>query len=257
MCWNLTSMGGVNLQEVSMMRILSLKLALILAATLTLAAPTFGGGWAVVTLDELPTQVVANKPTKIGFMVRGHGHTPLAGVQTSVVFFREGGARLLFDAKPQGATGHYVAEIELPEAGEWRWHIMTWMEHVMPDLTVLASAPVSAQSVDLSNRLAQLPLIGGLFSQARQRAELARQTALGQDLFLAKGCVTCHTHEAVSGKVSFSTNVGPNLTHRPLDPNYLRIWLKDPSAVKSGTEMPNLSLVQTEIEALTAFLTQK
>ncbi|HET7087523.1 MAG TPA: hypothetical protein VFL17_02620, partial [Anaerolineae bacterium] len=50
-------------------------------------------------------------------------------------------------------------------------------------------------------------------------------------------------------------SVGPNLTQRELGPEYLRHWLKDPSAIKPRTEMPTLGLSDDEIEALVAFLT--
>jgi len=45
-----------------------------MAGALFLLVPTtLAGGWAVVTLDELPAQVVAEKSVTIGFMVRQHG----------------------------------------------------------------------------------------------------------------------------------------------------------------------------------------
>jgi cytochrome c len=80
----------------------------------------------------------------------------------------------------------------------------------------------------------------------------AGDAAYGKALFSAKGCVTCHHHDAVPG--SGAIQIGPDLTTRRLDPGYLRTWLKDPPAVKPGTEMPNLGLKSDEIEALVAFL---
>lgn len=78
----------------------------------------------------------------------------------------------------------------------------------------------------------------------------------GQVLFLSKGCVVCHTHaDAQATYTGFQTNLGPNLTGTKLSVDYLRVWLKDPSALKPETEMPNLELKETEIEALAAFLT--
>lgn len=38
---------------------------------------------------------------------------------------------------------------------------------------------------------------------------------------------------------------------------YLHLWLKNPEAVKMGTQMPNLNLKPAEIDALAAFLTQR
>jgi cytochrome c oxidase subunit 2 len=50
--------------------------------------------------------------------------------------------------------------------------------------------------------------------------------------------------------------VYPNLTTVKADPEYLRRWLANPSALKPNTEMPNLGLSETEIDALVAFLTE-
>jgi cytochrome c2 len=82
-------------------------------------------------------------------------------------------------------------------------------------------------------------------------AQLAEQ---GQALFLAKGCPTCHRHDIAVKNVDFSTEVGPNLTYYEPDPDFVREWLRDPSAVRPGTQMPNLNLTEEEIEALVAFL---
>jgi mono/diheme cytochrome c family protein len=79
---------------------------------------------------------------------------------------------------------------------------------------------------------------------------------LGQALFLAKGCVVCHSHGAVlDARKDFADfNVGPNLSKVSRSPDYVRVWLKDPPALKPDTQMPNLGLSSEEIEALIAFL---
>ena len=81
--------------------------------------------------------------------------------------------------------------------------------------------------------------------------------AYGKALFAAKGCAQCHYNAAVPGSGKFSgagPSSPPDLTNRPLDPAYLRRWLKDPSAVKPNTAMPTLGLSDDEIEALVTFL---
>ncbi len=87
---------------------------------------------------------------------------------------------------------------------------------------------------------------------------------IGRRLFLAKGCVVCHTDDKVKPAAASMDNpdipmgtFGPNLTNLQADPAFLQRWLKNPSAVKPGTEMPNLNLSDGEIEALVAFLTAK
>ena len=76
--------------------------------------------------------------------------------------------------------------------------------------------------------------------------------ACGRALFQAKGCVGCHQHREVNPGSGVS--VGPDLSSRSLEPDFLRSWLKDPAAVRPGTQMPNLHLSDQEIEALIAFL---
>ena len=88
--------------------------------------------------------------------------------------------------------------------------------------------------------------------------------ALGRALFQAKGCTSCHRHDGLSiARVAFyatadldlGTVMGaPDLTHYRPDPTFVRQWLRDPSAVRPETEMPNLRLSDEEIEALLAFL---
>jgi cytochrome c2 len=77
---------------------------------------------------------------------------------------------------------------------------------------------------------------------------------IGKQLFVAKGCITCHRHDAVAIQRRFTIDTIPNLTAYRNDPAYLRNWLKDPASVKPGTEMPDLGLSAAEIEALIAFV---
>lgn len=198
-----------------------------------MSAPANGGGWAVLTLDEWPTQVVANQPITIGFTLRQHGQTLLSGLGGSVVFEGYGkvGARpLQFRVNATRAEGHYTATITLPTAGVWQWRIEIFGEHPMPALTVLAT-------------------------------DSAQLFGFGRDLFVAKGCAMCHAHAAISrsGEFQYSYGVGgaPTLADRLLAASYVRAWLKDPKAVKPTTLMPNLNLKPNEIEALVVFLKAK
>jgi len=79
---------------------------------------------------------------------------------------------------------------------------------------------------------------------------------LGRQLFLAKGCTTCHVREGIERtKETSYADAGPSLTRLPRpDPDFLRGWLADPASIKPGTEMPNLKLGADEIEQLIAFL---
>jgi cytochrome c2 len=79
--------------------------------------------------------------------------------------------------------------------------------------------------------------------------DLAAQGAL---LFRAKGCMTCHHHDAVDGSGSIA--IGPDLSQYKADPAFLRRWLADPASLRPETRMPNLELSPDDIEALIAFL---
>jgi cytochrome c oxidase subunit 2 len=83
----------------------------------------------------------------------------------------------------------------------------------------------------------------------------------GGQLFQTRGCTACHT---INGTPAAGT-VGPNLTHVASrgviagavlenTPVNLRIWLKDPPAVKPGSIMPNLGLNDHELDVLVAYL---
>lgn len=82
---------------------------------------------------------------------------------------------------------------------------------------------------------------------------VADDVARGQALFLAKGCATCHRHDAW-GELSGQTNIGPDLSDYRPDPEYTARWLRDPAAVRPDTQMPDLDLGVAEISALIAFL---
>jgi mono/diheme cytochrome c family protein len=134
--------------------------------------------------------------------------------------------------RPALAQGHYTATITLPAAGTWHWQINAFGPHAMPPLTVYGEPGSAAQTSDPT-----------------------RPAAIGQVLFVAKGCSACHSHAAVAGN---GGRIGaPPLANGVLKAEYLRQWLADPKAIKPATFMPNLGLKQNEIEALTAFLTEE
>jgi cytochrome c oxidase subunit 2 len=88
------------------------------------------------------------------------------------------------------------------------------------------------------------------------------QYATGEKLFLTKGCVACHSLQAVNAPKGM---VGPNLanigsrsylaagTLRNTDENLTR-WIRDPQGIKKGVLMPNLGLSEPEAQALAAYL---
>lgn len=259
---------------------------------LILAGPVLAGGWAVITLDEWPGQLVAGQPLSIGFVVRQHGQHPLAGLAPQVNAVHSSGESLAVTARADGETGHYRATLTLPQPGTWRWSIQAFtMDQPMPPLVVAAppgdrdTAPVPlfwlVAGISLagvtgtsllwwrtragwaSGLVLAAVLAGGLgvilaagrppVSAAAVRP--ANPVELGQTLFVAKGCITCHNHRAIDLPGAILVNAGPDLTRPAFTPAYLHQWLKDPASLKPQTTMPNLGLDKAEIEALAAFLT--
>lgn len=286
----------------------------LLACLVALAVPSlvFAGGWAVITLDELPQDITAGQPVTIGLMARQHGQTPWV-VEEIIIEAKhlETGRKVSFAAKPDGTPGHYQAELVFPEAGRWAWSVASGlmpMQQPLPALEVAGNTAMPAVSRNTSpfNALRTLStpavLLGiaalGVFaagialvvrSQNNKRRLLAGAVSLvlcgalafamfafgnvqaqqeapagetptmgaetGQQLFLAKGCVVCHTNDrAIAVSAQYGVDFGPNLTRYSNDPDYLRKFLADPQAVKKTTNMPDLGLSEAEIEALVSFI---
>lgn len=78
----------------------------------------------------------------------------------------------------------------------------------------------------------------------------------GQALFVNKGCITCHENAAV-GYEGTIIGVGPNLTSYTASEEFLQTWLKDPTALRPRTAMPNLGLTEAEINNLIAFINRE
>ena len=101
-------------------RSLAIVLMLLLMTTLTATA----GGWAVITLDALPDQIVAGQSFTIGFTVRQHGRTLRDDLAPILRFDRSDAKDSLdFTAKREGDSGHYVASVTLPNDGQWSWKV--------------------------------------------------------------------------------------------------------------------------------------
>jgi cytochrome c2 len=277
-------------------------IALFLA--LVWVIPVLAGGWAVITLDKLPGEVVAGEPVSIGFTVRQHGRTLMEGLSPTITARLPGSSKaVVVDAVAEGDVGHYMAQLTLPEPGAWDWSIQAFtMDQSMPPLTVIASAgqkdapPLTSTATAPWMALGALGAAGalagvilafrhklqpaiplfaiglalcfwGFFSannvspraQALSPVTKLSQVEVGKQLFVAKGCTTCHVHADIRRSTdNIYVDVGPNLTtYAKASPEHLQMWLKDPTKIKPNTEMPNLKLSGVEIDALVAFLTSK
>lgn len=83
----------------------------------------------------------------------------------------------------------------------------------------------------------------------------------GREAFEKHTCVLCHT---VRGQ-NDGPEIGPDLTHlmsrtilaggvAPLNETTLRQWLRDPEAMKPGTNMPSFKFDEGELDAIVAYL---
>ena len=292
----------------------SISIALALLLALAVSIPAFAGGWAVITLDELPTDVVAGEPLTVGFTVRQHGITLMDGLYPTVRATLSGDEQFVVDAEPDGKPGHYTAALTFPKAGNWNWTIQAFtMDQPMPALTVAATklplvdpavSKIETEPASIATLLVFRVLIFGvalaglvLAFQRKSRVagalaglclvigigtfilgiatpavgaqgqESAKQlmegspspVELGRQLFLAKGCITCHYNSRAADRNEYLTiEIGaPDLSNYSSHPEVLSIRLKDPVAAKSDSKMPNLDLKETEIEALIAFINSK
>ena len=191
------------------------------------------GGWAVITLDDLPDAVIAGKPVTLTFTVRQHGHKPLDNLHPSIdASPAQGGDHIRADAAPAEGTGRYTSTLNLPAAGAWRLTINSGWGSSHVDLEPIAA-------------------VG-----SGQPAPVSAMAERGRRLFLAKGCVTCHLHGDVAG--SGVVQVGPELTQLRLPADFLQRFLADPSILPAAQQtnggMPNLNLKPAEITALVEFL---
>lgn len=94
-------------------------------AAIGLAVPgtSSAGGWVVVSLDSTPV-VEADRDVAVGFTVLRHGVTPESWDDLEIVITRRDGGVHRFDAVQQGAVGHHVATINVPDDGDYGWKVV-------------------------------------------------------------------------------------------------------------------------------------
>lgn len=95
-------------------------------------------------------------------------------------------------------------------------------------------------------------------------APSAEAMKAAESLFIGKACASCHTVGNVPLGISAeqllsasaATALAPNLrfVRDRMTPEATASWIRDPSAMKPGTTMPNMGLSQDEAEQLTAWL---
>jgi cytochrome c oxidase subunit 2 len=98
-------------------------------------------------------------------------------------------------------------------------------------------------------------------SAQQKAAALDVQVSAGRNVFATTACMNCH---AISGTAA-TGRFGPDLTHlmsrgtlasgaAENKPANLRLWIKNPDAIKPGSLMPAMKLSDTDLDAVTAYL---
>jgi len=192
---------------------------------------TNAGGWAVITVEELPNEMVVGQPVTLTYSVRQHGRTLMTGLNGSIEA-QSAGQTIREQAAPGNGVGQYNVTLTLPRPGTWT-------------LTVRSGFGKNALT------LMPIPVVN-----AGRTAQPPAAAERGLRLFVAKGCVTCHVHPEVAG--SGEVKVGPDLAGRRFAADYLQRFLADPNIATTrgpgGFEMPNLKLDPQEIASLVAFI---
>ena len=215
----------------------SILLLLLLGTAGFAATSRHLGGWAVVTIDDLPDYAVAGQPVKLSFVVRQHGMTPLLGLHP-VVEARSGSTNISVKALavPDSGLPRYAAILDLSHPGEWTVTIHSgfWGKG---EVTLLPLPVVSSRTTP----------------RALSDAERGRR------LFMAKGCFTCHVNREVT--TAEGLKVGPDLTGRRYPPEALAKFLARPDSMqltqlpRNGPfRMPVLGLKDREIASLVAMI---
>jgi cytochrome c oxidase subunit 2 len=95
--------------------------------------------------------------------------------------------------------------------------------------------------------------------QQQQAAQI--NSTQGQRIFESTACVNCHTISGTAATGKF----GPDLTHlmsrqtiaaggAANTREMLRLWIKNPDAIKPGSKMPAMGLSEPDLDAVTAYL---
>jgi len=205
------------------------RLALVAGLALLISLSTLhAGGWVVVDVRDLPERAAAGDPIPLVFTVRGAGVSPVGGLTPSIVA-KSGTSTIDAVAAQTKNEGEYAATLILPRAGNWTIRITVWPEPAdrwngvtLPEL-----------SVHVPGTRVPPPMT---------------PFALGQRMFVSRGCATCHRTGPVETGPQLAN--GPNLFAMPFTAAYLKGFLRE-----SHDEMHSLSLTASEVRALATFIT--
>ena len=204
-----------------------LRFMLGFVAVFALVTAAYAGGWAIITVNQLPEYAVAGQPLTLTFSVRQHGKTLLSELHPTIQTAAPGGRTIKVAAMRTASPGEYSARLTFPQAGEWK-------------ITIVSGFNTSTTTLPVMKVLGAGSPPPPPFSPATR----------GVRLFTSKGCIGCHRHVEVNPERK--TDPKFDLTGKRLPADYLKKFLADPSI--KPAEMPNLNLNSDEIEALAAFI---
>lgn len=111
------------------------------------------GGWSIVTLERLPTELVANQATTIRFRVLAHGAEAHLGLTPTVKAIHQESKELFTTEAVFDEGEFYKAELMLPADGVWTWSIYPYginhYDFEMPSLTVQAAPPAQVAQMEM------------------------------------------------------------------------------------------------------------
>jgi hypothetical protein len=128
----------------------SVVFAAVVGVVLAVAVPTAAakGGWAVASFDPLPP-LEGGRPATIGLTLLQHGVHPVTVDDVTLSFTDDRGTTTRVPATPEGAEGHYVAQVELP-AGTYRWSVQPgfFPERELGTISVAGASAVPPPGAD-------------------------------------------------------------------------------------------------------------
>lgn len=126
-----------------------LVIALVTAlAFIALATPAAAKEGAVTKLDSQPKDWISGTTYAVGYTIRMDGVEPYKADTTEIIATSPDGKELRFRGVPEGAAGHYVAQVNFPAAGTWSWKVTQGSFFAPYDLGTVTILPVAGVAKD-------------------------------------------------------------------------------------------------------------
>lgn len=128
--------------------------ALVLVLSAFAPSLAHAGGWAVASLDPLPP-IEAGQEADVGFRLLQHGRTPVIATDwegaTIGLGVRAGGKEWFAPATMEGAAGHYVATVDVPDgagtiAFDVQMHNGLQVDEIWTDVPVQSTAAATGSA---------------------------------------------------------------------------------------------------------------